>query len=165
MFFDKGTVDIGFEINHVKKMVLRLSKEIVVGAYNMSMGKRTKFIYMASRYCSGYSIRRSNWVKIVQEEDYMTLTRNLVQSFKKYYQKAIFSVMKVEKDNAIQKWETRKDFTELLATRIIEREVDLSDDTIGTKDTEDDLSGDLFDAIQKVDNIQARNHHILQEHD
>ena len=95
----------------------------------------------------------------------MTLTRNLVQSFKKYYQKAIFSVMKVEKDNAIQKWETRKDFTELLATRIIEREVDLSDDTIGTKDTEDDLSGDLFDAIQKVDNIQARNHHILQEHD
>ena len=153
MFFDKGTVDIGFEINHVKKMVLRLSKDIVVGAYNMSMGKRTKFIYKASSYCSGYSIRRSNWVKIVQEEDYMNLTRNLVQSFKKYYMKAIFSVMKVEKENAIRKWETRKDFTELLATRIIDREVNLSDDTIGTKDTEDDLSGDLFDAVQKVDNI------------
>ena len=77
----------------------------------------------------------------------MTLTRNLVQSFKKYYQKCIFSVMKPEKDNAISKWETRKDFTELLATRIIERDIDLSDDTIGTKDTEDDLSGDIFDAI------------------
>ena len=83
----------------------------------------------------------------------MNLTRNLVQSFKKYYMKAIFSVMKVEKENAIRQWETRKDFTELLATRIIDREVNLSDDTIGTKDTEDDLSGDLFDAVQKVDNI------------
>lgn len=62
LFFDRGSVDIGFEINHVRHMVLRLSKEIVVGAYNMSMKKRTYFIYMASTYCSGYSIRRSNWV-------------------------------------------------------------------------------------------------------
>jgi hypothetical protein len=47
LFFDRGTIDVGFEINHVKHMVLRLSKNIAVGAYNMSMRKRTYFIYMA----------------------------------------------------------------------------------------------------------------------
>lgn len=65
IFFDKGTVDIGFEINHKKHYVLRLGKNIAVGAYNMSMGRRTKFIYLAKTYCSGYSIRRSNWIKII----------------------------------------------------------------------------------------------------
>jgi hypothetical protein len=78
IFFVKGTVDIGFEINHKKHYVLRLCKNIAVGAYNMSMGRRTKFIYLAKTYCSGYSIRRSNWIKIIQEDDFRNLTRNLV---------------------------------------------------------------------------------------
>jgi len=45
--------------------VLRLQKDIIVGAYNMSVSKRTKYIYMAKTYCSGYSIRRYNWVRLI----------------------------------------------------------------------------------------------------
>ena len=51
IFFNTGSVDIGFEINHFKQFVLRLSKDIIIGAFNLSFNKRTKFIYKAKNYC------------------------------------------------------------------------------------------------------------------
>lgn len=90
LFFNRGNVDIGFEINHQKKFVLRLSNSIIIGAYNMSFSKRTKFIYMAKTYCSGYSIRRSYWLELMQEDDFKGLIANLKQSFLQYYEKKYF---------------------------------------------------------------------------
>ena len=46
MFFvNKGAIDIGFELNHRTKMVIRLSKGGVVGAFNCTFDKKTIFIY------------------------------------------------------------------------------------------------------------------------
>jgi len=160
MFFDKGVVDIGFEINHKKQYVLRLSKNIAVGAYNMSMGKRTKFIYFAKTYCSGYSIRRFNWMKIIQEDEFKSLTRCLVQSFKEYYDKTILVTMTEEKEKAVQKWQKRKDFQSILAVRDVDNEYCDSCHTIGGGNNEDsgwDIGDNLMGVINKVDSIQARS--------
>jgi hypothetical protein len=35
IFFNKGSVDIGFDINRNKYFVLRLTKGVIIGAYNM----------------------------------------------------------------------------------------------------------------------------------
>jgi hypothetical protein len=85
----------------------------------MSLGKRTKFIYLAKTYCSGYSIRRSNWLKLIQEDDFKNLTRNLIQSFKQYYENTILTIMKEEKAKALKRWSTRADFESILAVRDI----------------------------------------------
>ena len=59
--------------------------------------------------------------------------------------------MKTEKETAVQKWKARKDFTSMLAVVDHDQEPDVSQDTLKTKD--DDLTDEVFEAIQKVDKI------------
>ena len=117
IFFNKGSVDIGFEINHFKKFVLRLSKDIIIGAFNVCFNKRTKFIYMAKTYCHGYSIRRSNWKYLIENDEHRTIAGYLKQSVKNYYDKNILNIMKSEKKKAIKKWQSRADYQCMIAVR------------------------------------------------
>lgn len=45
IFFTKGVVDIGFEINRKINYVLRLDRDILIGAYNVVYNKRSKYNY------------------------------------------------------------------------------------------------------------------------
>jgi hypothetical protein len=45
IFFMKGAVDIGFEINKVPYYVLRIDNNILIGGYNVAYNKRSKFNY------------------------------------------------------------------------------------------------------------------------
>jgi len=117
IFFNKGSVDIGFEINRFKKFVIRLSKDIIVGAFNISFNKRTKFIYLAKTYCNGYSIRRSNWKNLIDDEDHKIIAGHLKNSVRKYYEKNILNIMKQEKEKVIQKWYKRADYHCMIAVR------------------------------------------------
>ena len=47
-FIDKGTIDIGFEINREAKYCLRLANGGVIGAYNITFGTKTLFIYQVN---------------------------------------------------------------------------------------------------------------------
>jgi hypothetical protein len=62
-FIDKGSIDIGFEINRESKFVLRLGNGGVVGAYNITFGSKTVFIYKVSNLADfeGFTIRKDNW--------------------------------------------------------------------------------------------------------
>ena len=42
IFFHKGCLDLGFEINRVKHYVVRIKDDLLIGAYNLSTNKRTK---------------------------------------------------------------------------------------------------------------------------
>jgi hypothetical protein len=58
IFFTKGSIDIGFEINRKISYVLRIDKDILIGAYNVVYNKRSRFNYKTFKNCEGYSIRR-----------------------------------------------------------------------------------------------------------
>ena len=47
-FIEKGSIDIGFEINRESKFVLRLANGGVIGAFNITFGTKTLFIYQVS---------------------------------------------------------------------------------------------------------------------
>jgi hypothetical protein len=75
MFFvNKGAIDIGFEVNNIAKFVIRLSKGGVVGAYNCTFNKKTIFIYKVLSMFTGYTIRKINWFRIIQNEEYEEIT-------------------------------------------------------------------------------------------
>ena len=61
IFFTKGSINIGFEINRDIKYVLRIDKDILIGAYNVVYNKRSRFNYKTCQNCEGYSIRRIYW--------------------------------------------------------------------------------------------------------
>lgn len=68
IFLSKGLVDIGYEINKKKKYVMRFTDQVVIGAYNCCFNTRASFIYRCKSDCSGYSIRKSDWKRILGEE-------------------------------------------------------------------------------------------------
>lgn len=65
IFFNNGTYEVGYEINRVKKYVLRYRNSNVIGAYPVTFNKRSIFIYKTVTECKGYSIRKFNWQKIM----------------------------------------------------------------------------------------------------
>lgn len=58
LFISKGICDVGFEINKLKKYVLRFTDKVVVGAYNCTFRLRAIFCYRCKTDCEGYSIRK-----------------------------------------------------------------------------------------------------------
>lgn len=61
IFFQSGSVDLGFEINKKKLFKLRFRNQFVVGAHEVSFDRRSMFIYKASTECNGFQIRKIYW--------------------------------------------------------------------------------------------------------
>jgi hypothetical protein len=45
IFFENGMMDVGFDLNRNKTYVIRIESNILVGGYNVTFNKRTKFVY------------------------------------------------------------------------------------------------------------------------
>lgn len=61
-FFNRGTYEIGFEINHKEFYVLKYKNCNVIGAYGVTFNVRALFLYKTFSVCEGYSIRKQNWI-------------------------------------------------------------------------------------------------------
>jgi hypothetical protein len=51
IFVQSGVMDIGFEINRIKKFVFRYNSNFVIGAYNCTFNQRSLFIYKCKTQC------------------------------------------------------------------------------------------------------------------
>ena len=85
IFFEHGLIDIGFEINRKRHFVVRLSKDIQIGSYNITFDKRSKYIYKTSQTCTGFSIRRINWNTVIMDEEFKLIAEPLKKVIKKEY--------------------------------------------------------------------------------
>jgi len=61
IFFTKGIVDIGFELNKKKFFAIRQFYDINLGGMGCTYDHESEFIYRTSVPCSGYSIRKHWW--------------------------------------------------------------------------------------------------------
>lgn len=66
LFFSKGQVVVGYEINKQRWYCMRYIDRCVVGAYGLTFNQRSAFIYTALTNCHGYSIRKINWLKLLR---------------------------------------------------------------------------------------------------
>lgn len=62
LFFNKGQVDVGFEINRRKHFVLRQKKAIIIGDHGCTFNNKSSFIYKTHTQCEGFSIRKNFWL-------------------------------------------------------------------------------------------------------
>lgn len=60
IFFTKGAVDIGFEINRKKYYVLRQKKSFIIGDHACVFNHKSNYIYRSHQNCEGFSIRKIN---------------------------------------------------------------------------------------------------------
>jgi hypothetical protein len=52
--------------------VIHCKNSNVIGAYNVFMSKRSEFKYSTVGVCEGFSIRKSNWIKIINENTFIS---------------------------------------------------------------------------------------------
>lgn len=58
IFVTKGSVVVGYEINKIKKYCLKLKDKAIIGAHDVTFGKKAEFIYTAFTDIEGFFIRR-----------------------------------------------------------------------------------------------------------
>ncbi len=51
IFVQKGTIDIGFDINKIRRFVLRFQNYFEIGAYNCTFIERSQFVYKCKTDC------------------------------------------------------------------------------------------------------------------
>jgi len=86
IFIQKGIFDVGFDINGQKHYVLRYKNFVVdysitdklqhnageiIGDYNITYQKASRFIYKTRSQCEGFQIRRKNWNSILETNDFL----------------------------------------------------------------------------------------------
>lgn len=114
IFIETGECDIGYEINKQQKYVIRYTKSTVVGAFNCTFNKRAIFCYKANSECKGYSIRRSNWVQLVDENEFPNISKILKKNVEYDYLTNIKNKVLDCKKKHILKYQKRSDYQQML---------------------------------------------------
>lgn len=116
LFFNNGTYEVGYEINRVKKYVLRFKDSNVIGAYQCTFNKRSMFIYKTVTICMGYSIRKVYWQQIFKEN--IGLADEFTERISREFRDKISSKVMREKKKDLQKWNERADYEGILSVTV-----------------------------------------------
>ena len=65
LFIGKGTVLVGYEINKETRYCLKYDNYCVLGGYEIMYQQRSAYIYTAMTNIQGYSVRRHNWLSLM----------------------------------------------------------------------------------------------------
>ena len=66
-FFEKGSIDLGYQVDGKKLFKLRFREFNVVGSFYATFDRKAMFITKSYTYCTGYFIRKLNWVATLVE--------------------------------------------------------------------------------------------------
>ena len=119
IFHELGEIDIGFTINHQDKMVIRMKKGTILGAYNCTYNKKTMFLYKCKTDIEGYMLRKQVWLEIL--EDNKIICETLKENIKKYYFTTIKYKVSSEKRNYINKLKKRVGFNQIMSVVDLEK--------------------------------------------
>ena len=67
--FTEGEMGLGFELNKTIKIAFSQKDEIVVGAWEISFGRRSQFVYKTLSSCDGFFIRKTKWVQMIRSNE------------------------------------------------------------------------------------------------
>lgn len=69
IFFRDGILEVGYDINKIRKYVYRYESKYVIGAkvftYNCTFNERSLFVYRCKTNCKGYYIRKNVWKQLL----------------------------------------------------------------------------------------------------
>jgi len=100
-FQEKGTIDIGYEINRKARFVLRMHKGAIIGAYNCSENKKMAFVFKSTTDVHGFMLRKHIWLDLL--ESVPELSSNLKSNIKVQYVKNIYIKVMLEKRKYLDK--------------------------------------------------------------
>lgn len=66
-FVIKGTVLIGFDMNHVRRYCIQFKDKCIIGAYGATFNSRAAFIYTTLTPVEGFFIRKEKWKEALED--------------------------------------------------------------------------------------------------
>lgn len=72
LFFTEGICEVGYELNGIVRIVVKLKRPNGLGSYGATFNKRSQFVYRTQTQCTGYFIRKVNWKKILDENSFVS---------------------------------------------------------------------------------------------
>jgi len=51
---------------------IKFPKEKIIGAYEMTLNRRTEYVYKTLDHCQGFFIRRRNWKNLLTDHEAIT---------------------------------------------------------------------------------------------
>ena len=82
----------------------------MIGAYQVTFNKRALFICKTITQCQGYFIRKQNWVKIFNDEDFEELTDKIKVQISNDFSKNVKDPLLKQKMRDVKKYEERNDY-------------------------------------------------------
>jgi len=160
LFIESGEYDIGYEVNKTEKFKLRLGSYSVIGAFNICFNKRQIFIHRTHTECKGYSIRKQQWKRIMDDfpEFFSILKRKVLYEYITKIRKPIMQY----KEKDIIHYDQRADFQQVLALRNYD-ENELSN----LISDELDQKGDVNNEMKRIEKLEKQidrfSRHIIKE--
>ena len=115
LFVDRGTVAIGYEVNHQKYYILKYKNLCVLGAYGLVFDQRTEFLFTAITDVQGFCIRRENWKNLLR--DNKEVEKAMKISALQFYQKNIKLKIMPFKKRTVDEFNARNDIQFIIASK------------------------------------------------
>ena len=103
---------IGYEINRMKKYCLRYIDCCIIGGYGVTFNQRASCLYQAKTNCSGFFVRKPNWVSILDENP--EIAARIKQKILTDYIIKIRSRVNVSRNADVKKLQERRDHQNIL---------------------------------------------------
>ena len=100
-FFNKGTYEIGFEIDHKPYFILQYKNSNVIGAYGLTFNVRALFIYKTLSVCNGFAIRKKKWFDILNDNNNELIMNTIKTSVRTDYETYVKKKLLVAKKKII----------------------------------------------------------------
>ena len=105
----KGIHLVGYSINK-KQVFIQKHKRNVIGAYAVTFGKRALFIYKTLTQITGYFIRRTNWMQIINNDEFSDLIKQFKDNIRKGYENKVKMPIFEAKKKKIESVANRNDY-------------------------------------------------------
>ena len=83
LFMNKGSLDMGFELNRKKYFVFRQRNKLIIGDQECTYNQKSMYIYKTHTVCLGHFIRKLNWLKIMN--DFPEIAGHLKKNISKHF--------------------------------------------------------------------------------
>lgn len=101
LFFVSGIFVVGFELNKKSYYLIKFQKQNIIGEYNITFKKRAMFNYKSKTLCTGFFIRRSKWLELL-DSGYDYIMPEFKEKIKTTYENLILKRLTYLKNGIIR---------------------------------------------------------------
>ena len=155
IFVMEGSYLVGYSINNKQEFLPEKQIRNVIGAYGVTFGKRSLFIYKTFENISGYFIRKNKWLEIIDNDDHQDIIKLYKVQLKNNFKKMELSKLFNDKMRKLNKLCVRNDYDYILSLTFIQNQKDNAELSKERKEEPGEMDG--YDKPIQIEEFNQRS--------